>query len=140
MLTLAHAQTIIEGALVKAQDLGLKPLSIFVLDARGVVKASVAQDGTSLKRNEIALAKASGAISLGVSSRKLEVMAKDRPHFMQGAVSAVGGALVPVAGGVLVADSDGAIIGAVGISGDTSDNDEAAGVAGIEKAGLKAVI
>ena len=137
MLTLNHAQTIIEGALAKASELGLKPLSVYVLDARGVVKASAAQDGTSLRRNDVAFAKANGAIAMGVSSRKLEAMAKERPHFMEGAVGVLDGKLVPVAGGVLIADDKGAVIGAVGISGDTSDNDEAAAVAGIEKSGLK---
>ena len=136
MLNLKQAQAIIDGAIAKAGDLSLKPLSIFVLDARGVVKASAAQDGTSLKRNEVAYAKAHGSIAMGVSSRKLEAMAKERPHFLQGAVPAIGGALVPVAGGVLIADGQGAVIGAIGISGDTSDNDEAAAVGGIENVGL----
>lgn len=140
MLTLNHAQTIIEGAFARASGLGLKPLSIYVLDARGVVKASAAQDGTSLRRNDVAFAKANGSIAMGVSSRKLESMAKERPHFIESAVGVLGGKLVPVAGGVLIADQSGAIIGSVGISGDTSDNDEAAAVAGIEKASLKAVI
>lgn len=139
MLRLEKAQLIIEGAIAKAMELQLKPLSIFVLDARGAVKAAVAQDGTSLRRNDVALAKASGALGLGVSSRKLEAMAKERPHFMDGLTATLGN-LVPVAGGVLVEDDAGRLVGAVGISGDTSDNDEAAAVAGIEKAGFKAVI
>jgi len=76
---------------------------------------------------------------MGVGSRALNGAAEARPHFVQGANGAFGGALVPVPGGVLIADADGAIIGAVGISGDNSDNDEAAAVAGIEAACLTPV-
>jgi len=140
MLSLDQANAIVSGALEKASSLGLNPLSVTVLDARGAVKAAAAQDGTALNRSDIAYGKALGAIGLGVSSRKLEAMAKDRPHFMESAIAALKGHVVPVPGGVLIADGSGSVIGAVGISGDTSDNDEAACVAGIEKAGLKAVI
>ena len=140
MLTLEHAMTIATTALEKGKELGLNPLAVVVLDARGAVKATLAQDGTSLNRADIAYGKARGAIGLGVSSRKLEAMAKDRPHFMESAVASLKGHVVPVPGGVLIADGSGAIIGSVGISGDTSDNDELAAVTGIEKAGLKAVI
>jgi uncharacterized protein GlcG (DUF336 family) len=87
---------------------------------------------------EVAFAKAFGAISIGPSSRQLEQMALDRPHFMAGVIGAVGGPVVPVAGGVVVLDAEGNRIGAVGVSGDTSDNDESAALAGIEAAGLGA--
>lgn len=138
MLTLAQAQTILSAALAQAASRSLKPLCIAVMDARGAQKAFAAQDGTSLKRGEIALGKANGALALGVGSRALHKMALERPYFVEAATHAAGGSLVPVPGGVLIRGADGALLGAVGISGDTSDNDEAAACAGIEAAGLKA--
>jgi uncharacterized protein GlcG (DUF336 family) len=138
MLTLAQAQTILQTALAHAEAAGFKPLAIAVLDARGAQKAFAAQDGTSLKRGEIALGKAHGVVALGLGSRALHKMALDRPYFVEAATHAVGGSLVPVPGGVLIRSPEGALLGAVGISGDTSDNDEAAACAGITAAGLKA--
>jgi uncharacterized protein GlcG (DUF336 family) len=135
-LTLDHAQTIVTAALKTARDKGFKPLSVVVYDDRGALKAAASEDGTSLKRAEIALGKAYGALSLGVGSRAIHKMATDRPYFVAAASHVVGGLLVPVPGGVLIKDTAGAILGAVGISGDTSDNDEAAATAGIEAAGL----
>lgn len=137
MLTLDQAQTIAKAALAHAAQHDLKPLAIAVLDARGAQKLFLAQDGTSLKRGEIALGKAHGAVALGVGSRALHKMALDRPYFVEAATHAVGGSLVPVPGGVLIRSPEGALLGAVGISGDTSDNDEICAVAGIEAAGLK---
>lgn len=137
MLTLSHAQTILATALSHAELAGFKPLAIAVLDARGAQKAFVAQDGTSLKRGEIALGKAHGAVAMGVGSRALHKMALDRPYFVEAATHAVGGSLVPVPGGVLIQDGA-TLLGAIGISGDTSDNDEMCAIAGIEAAGLKA--
>lgn len=136
MLTLAQAQTILSAALAHADTAGLKPLAIAILDARGAGKAFVAQDGTSLKRGEIAHGKAHGAVALGVGTRALHKMALERPYFIEAATHAVGGALVPVPGGVLIREASGALLGAIGISGDTSDNDEAAALAGIAAAGL----
>lgn len=138
MLTLDQARTILDGAFAHAAEAGFKPLAVVVLDARGVQKAFAAQDGTSLKRGEIALGKAHGVVALGVGARALHKMALDRPYFVEAATHAVGGLLVPVPGGVLVRDANGALLGAVGISGDTSDNDEAAALAGIAAAGLEA--
>lgn len=136
MLTLAQAQTILSAALAHAGTAGLKPLAIAILDARGAGKAFVAQDGTSLKRGEIAHGKAHGAVALGAGTRALHKMALERPYFIEAATHAVGGALVPVPGGVLIREASGALLGAIGISGDTSDNDEAAALAGIAAAGL----
>jgi uncharacterized protein GlcG (DUF336 family) len=137
-LTLQAAQTILTKALAQGRASNLKPLAIVVLDAHGVIKAFAAEDGTSLKRGDIAIAKASGAMAMGIGSRSLEKIAKERPHFIAAASHVIGGGgLVPVAGGVLIKNAAGAIIGAVGVSGDTSDNDELAAIAGIEAAGLK---
>ncbi len=137
-LSLSAAQTIIEGALAHAGSNGLKSLSVVVLDARGSLKAAASQDGASLKRAEVAMGKAYGAVAFGMGSRTIAKMAEDRPHFIAAATHAVGGSLVPVPGGVLIRDGSGALLGAVGISGDTSDNDEAAAAAGIKAAGLTA--
>lgn len=137
MLTLAQAQTILSAALADARKGGFKPLAVAVYDGRGALRAFAAEDGTSLKRAEIAKGKAYGALSLGVGSRAINKMALERPHFISAAVQAVGGLLIPVPGGVLIRDAAGEIVGAVGISGDTSDNDEAAAMAGIAAAGLK---
>ncbi len=135
-MDLAAAQKIVEAALAYAVEHQLKPLAIGVLDARGALKAFAAQDGVSLKRGEIALGKANGAIALGMGSRALFKRAEQQPFFIAAATAAVGGSLVPVPGGVLV-KQDGALVGVVGISGDTSDNDEAAALAGIAAAGYQ---
>ncbi|GGF75811.1 hypothetical protein GCM10007301_39720 [Azorhizobium oxalatiphilum] len=135
-LSLAQAQTILAAALEKATALQLSPLAVAVLDGRGALKAFASQDGTSLKRGEIALGKANGALALGTGSRSLFRRAKDQPFFIAAATAATGGSLVPVPGGVLIRDKDGKVMGVVGISGDTSDNDEACAVAGIAAAGL----
>ena len=137
-MKLELAQKIIAGALAHGRAQKFKPLAVAVLDTRGAVKAFAAEDDTSLKRFEIASGKAHGAIAMGLGSRTLGKMAAERPHFIAAVTHAVGGSLVPVPGGVLVRDGAGTLLGAVGISGDTSDNDEAAAVAGIQSAGCKA--
>jgi uncharacterized protein GlcG (DUF336 family) len=136
LLTLAKANQIIDAAFAKAKSAGLKPLSVVVLDAGGHVTAFQRQDGSSMMRFEIASGKAFGALAVGMGSRKIEVLAKERPHFMEGLSGVTGGKVVPVPGGVLIR-SGGQIVGAVGITGDTSDNDELAAVAGIEAAGFE---
>jgi uncharacterized protein GlcG (DUF336 family) len=130
-LTLAAAQTIFSAALAEGRAKGMNALAICILDERGAIKLSASEDGTSLKRGDIARGKAMGAISLGVGSRAIARMASERPHFISAATHAIGGALIPVAGGVLIRDSAKAIIGSIGVSGDTS-----AAMAGIAAAGL----
>ncbi len=115
---------------------GFDPLAVLVLDARGVPKAFAAEDGTSLRRFEIAQGKAHGALAFGLGSRELARRAAERPQFMAAVTHAVGGFLVPVPGGVLIRDAGKRILGVVGVSGDTSDNDEAAALAGVAAAGL----
>jgi uncharacterized protein GlcG (DUF336 family) len=129
------AKQILENVQAAARKRGFQPLAIAVLDERGAIRALMAEDGTSTKRSEIAIGKAHGAIALGIGSRD---MAKRAPHFLAAVTHAVGGMLVPVPGGVLVRDDKGAIHGAVGVSGDTSDSDEAAAIDGIQGAGLVA--
>lgn len=141
-LTLAQAQAIVATALAKAAELGLKPLTVAVLDAGGHLKALARQDGSSTLRPEMAVGKARGAISLGLGSRAIFKRAQEQPYFVQALNGLAGGSLVPVPGGVLIrAREDGGggeIVGAVGITGDTSDNDEACAVAAIEAAGFSA--
>lgn len=135
-ITLAQAQAVVAAALAEARRLSLKPLVVAVLDARGAYKALAAEDGTSLRRAEIAHGKAYGALGMGLGSRAIAARAEQQPPFVAAVTHAFGGALVPVPGGVLVRDAGGALLGAVGASGDTSDNDEKAVVAGITAAGL----
>ena len=130
-----NAQTIVKTALAFAREKKMKPLAVAVLDARGALKAFAAEDGTSLKRAAIAEGKAYGAVALGVASRSIGKMAKERPQFIAAATHVVE-KLIPVAGGVLIKDEAGKIIGAVGVSGDTSDNDEAVALIGIAAAKL----
>ncbi|WP_428485030.1 GlcG/HbpS family heme-binding protein [Rhodopila sp.] len=137
-LTLGKAQTIITAALAFSRQKSFKPMAVAVLDARGVLKAFSAEDGTSLRRAEIAIGKAHGALSMGVGSRALAKQAQERPQFIAAVTHAVGGSLIPVPGGVLIRGDDNSIIGAVGASGDVSDNDEAAVLAGLAEAGLTA--
>ena len=136
-LTLEQARTILAAALAKATEHGYKPLAVSVFDSRGALKAFGAQDGTSLKRGQIAMGKAEGALALGLGSRALSTMAVERPYFVAAATHVVGGSLIPVPGGVLIRAGT-VLLGAVGVSGDTSDNDETCAVAGIEAAGLEA--
>jgi uncharacterized protein GlcG (DUF336 family) len=137
-IDLNTAREVIAKARAHAQNSGYKPMTVVVLDAGGHVLAAEREDGASNKRFEIAFAKAHGAVSLGMGSRALMERAEQQPYFVVAATSAIGGALVPVPGGVLVRDGGGALVGAVGISGDASDNDEAAAIAGIEAAGFTA--
>jgi uncharacterized protein GlcG (DUF336 family) len=137
-LTLETARLILDAALAKAAELKLKPLAVAVLDARGCLKAFAAQDGTSLIRADIARGKAYGALALGMGSRAIARRAQDEPAFIAAVNALAGGALVPAAGGVLIEAADGEVLGAIGISGDASGNDEACALAGIAAADLRA--
>ena len=139
-LTLDTARSIIAGARAHGSQAGFKPLTVVVLDAGGHVVAVEREDGASMKRFEIGFGKAYGALSLGMGSRSIMGRAEQQAYFIAAVTSAVGGTLVPVPGGVLVRDEGGDLLGAVGVTGDTSDNDEAAAVAGIEGAGLTAQV
>ena len=136
-LTLDVAQKIVAVALERRRARGMKPLTIAVLDAGGHLIALAREDGTSTLRPEIAQGKANGAIAMGLGSRALFKRAQEQPFFIQAMNELAGGSLVPVPGGVLIRDDTG-IIGAVGITGDTSDNDEACAITAIKAAGLRA--
>lgn len=137
-LTLDQARAIVDGALAHGHGKGFKPLGVVVVDARGALRMAVVEDGNALLRADIAHGKAYGCIAVGVGGRTLNKMALDRPHFMAALGGLTRDRITPVPGGVLIRDAGGSLLGAVGISGDTSDNDELAAVAGIEAAGLKA--
>ena len=137
-ITLRKARTIIKAALAKGKELGLKPLAVIVLDAGGNVKAFEREDGASNYRFQVAHGKAHGAVGMGLGSRALFNRAEQQAYFVTAVNGLEGTSLVPVPGGVLVRDKRGNLMGGVGISGDTSDNDEACAVAGIEAAGLVA--
>jgi uncharacterized protein GlcG (DUF336 family) len=137
-LTLDVARKILDTALAKGVEKKLKPLVVTILDARGCVKISAAQDGASLLRGEIAHGKAYGALAMGMGSRALFQRAQEQAYFINAVNTLAQGRMVPVPGGVLILDGNGTLLGAVGVSGDTSDNDEICALAGIEAAGLKA--
>ncbi len=134
--TLAQANAIIAAALEQAAALKLKPLTVAVLDAGGHLLALQRQDGSSSLRPQIAMAKASGALALGVSSRRIGAMAEERPTFVAALAALAPHGILPAAGGVLIAGGGALPIGAVGITGDTSDNDEHCAKCGIEAAGF----
>lgn len=136
-LDLAVASAIVDAALAKGRAMRLQPLTVAVLDAGGCLVALKREDGSSLLRPDIAMGKAWGALGMGTGSRTIAARAAQAPAFVNALIGASGGRVVPVPGGVLVRTSDGATVGAVGVSGDTSDNDEACAVHAITLAGLK---
>ena len=133
---LETAKSITAGVRAAGRDHGLKPLTVVVLDAGGHVVSVEREDGSSNSRFEIAFGKAYGALALGMGSRSLMARAEQQAYFIAAAAAAIGGKLVPVPGGVLVKDATGAVVGCVGVSGDTSDNDELAAMAGITSVSL----
>jgi uncharacterized protein GlcG (DUF336 family) len=135
-ISLRKARTIVRKTLEKGREMKLNPLSVVVLDAGGHVKAFEREDGASPGRFGIAHGKAYGAVMLGIAGTAQMARADDQAYFMQAMNGLYGGKLVPVPGGVLVHDKKGQVIGAVGVTGDTSENDLAAALVGIESAGL----
>src|SRR5262245_56934459 len=123
-LTLSQANALIDAAFAKGTELGLKPLTVALLDPGGYLIAAQRQDTCSNVRVKLAQGKAAGALALGVSSRTIGKMAEDRPHFIAAVRELGEGGMVPVPGGVIVCDDAGTILGAVGVTGDTSDIDE----------------
>ena len=138
-LTLALANSIVQGALDKGLELELNPLTVAVLDAGGHLIAFARQDTASLLRPQIAIGKAASALALGVSSRTVATMAAERPGFIAGLGPIAPHGIIPAAGGLLIQGAEGAVIGAVGVTGDTSDQDELCALSGLSLAGLKAV-
>jgi uncharacterized protein GlcG (DUF336 family) len=137
-VTLAQASTIVDTALKKGRDTSCAPLTVAVLDAGGHLVAFKREDKSGLLRFDIAFGKAWGALGMGFGGRTLAGRAPKSQLFFTTLAAASGGRFVPVIGGILIRDAAGDVIGAVGISGDASENDEKCGMAGIEAAGLKA--
>ena len=135
-LNLAQSNALIDAAFAKGAELGLKPLTVTVHDPGGHLIACQRQDGASNMRVKLAGGKACGALALGVSSRTIGDMALDRPHFVAAVDTMSEGGMVPAAGGVIVCGADGTVLGAIGVTGDTSDNDEACALAAIAALGL----
>lgn len=135
-LTLARANRMINQAFAHAAEKHYKPLACVIMDAGGNIKAFKSQDGASNGRFDVASGKARGALAVGTGSRWLDAQAASRPHFLAGLASVIEGGIVPVAGGVLAKDANGYVVAAIGISGDTSDADEACAVAAIEGVNL----
>ena len=137
-VTLAQASAIVDATLKKARELKQMPQTVIVLDAGGHVVCAKREDGSGIIRFELAVGKAYGALGMGWGTRTMMERAAQNPNFLTAVVAASGGRMVPNPGGVLIRDAGNKIIGSVGISGDTGDNDEIIAVAGIEAAGLKA--
>ena len=137
MLTLTQAQAIIQAALARSQAENFKPMAIAVLDESGHLKAFAREDGASMFRFEVAQAKAWGAIGMGVSSRTLAQRAKDNPNFFVSLAATAQGKFLPQTGAVLIHSESGQLLGAVGASGGTGDEDELICIAGIESVGLR---
>ena len=135
-ISLRKARTIIRKSLEKGREMELKPLSVVVLDAGGHVIAFEKEDGAAPGRFAIAHGKAYGAVMLGMSGSAQMARAEQQAYFMAAVNGVYGGQVVPVPGGILVRDKKGSVIGAVGVTGDTSENDAEAGLAGIASAGL----
>ena len=135
-VSLEQSQVIVGAALAHGVEQGFAPLTVAVLDRGGVLVALGRQDGSGNLRPDIAVAKASGVLALGIPNRAIAKRAADSPEFFTSVVALAGGKILSVPGGVLLRDGDGQLLGAVGVTGDLSLNDEAAAVAGIEAAGL----
>ncbi len=137
-LTLQIANQIIAAALAKSKECGYKPMGIAVLDASGNLKAFASEDGASMFRFEIARGKAWGAVGMGVSSGTLAKRAKENPNFFVALAATAEGKFLPQPGAVVIKDAQGNVIGAVGASGGTGEEDEAICTAGVQAAGFTA--
>ncbi|MCW2710120.1 MAG: GlcG protein [Marmoricola sp.] len=137
-MKLTHADAIADATLQHARRMDAAPLTVVVLDPGGHVVALKREDGSGILRPEIAIAKAYGAVGMGMSSRELAGRAEKQPVFFGTLAAASGGRLAPAPGGVLVRDAAGVLLGAVGVSGDVSDVDEECAVRGIDAVGLVA--
>lgn len=135
-LTMSVADLIVDKALEKGRELKLAPLTVIVLDAGGQTKVLKREDGSSLMRPEIAMGKAWGTLGMGFGGRDLARRAAKAPAFFGALSDMSGGRMVPVPGGVLIRSETGEILGAVGVTGDLSENDEVCAVHGIRLAGL----
>lgn len=135
-MPLAIAEGIVTASLAAGREAGLLPLAVAVLDVGGNLVVAKREDGAGVLRVDIAIGKAWGALGMGISSRTIRDRLKERPAFQSALAAASGGRFIPVPGGVLVVSSSGEVVGAIGISGDASDRDEYAAIAGVRGSGL----
>ncbi len=138
-INLETATTIVEAAHRYGTEQGFNPLTVAVLDPGGAIVALGRQDGSGYLRPDLAVGKANGVLALGMTNRAIAARAADSPEFFTSVAGLAGGKIFSVPGGVFVRDGDGTLLGAVGVTGDASLNDEAAAVAGIESVGLVAI-
>ncbi len=136
-LTLKQSCAIADAVLEKAHELKFKPLTVAVLDAGGHLLVLKREDGSSIMRPQIAQAKAWGSLAMGMGGRSLAARAASHPSFVAALSDISGGRMAPVPGGVLLLDAEENVLGAVGVSGDSSDNDETCAISAIERAGFK---
>ncbi|QYK40076.1 MAG: heme-binding protein [Paracoccaceae bacterium] len=139
-ITIRKARTILKATLAKGREMNLKPLAVAVLDAGGHPIAFEREDGSAPGRFDLARGKAYGCLMLGLGGKAINARAESQPYFVQAMNGLYEGRFVPVMGGVLVRDAKGNVVGAVGVTGDTSENDAAAAAVGIEAAGLVAEV
>ena len=130
-LTLQQALTIAQTTLAEGEKHGFLPLAVAVLDNAGQPLAILRDERTSLNRADIAIGKAAGCLAMGFGGRELAKRAAAMPHFITAVGSIFPKGLIPVPGGVLIRDASGKLLGAIGVSGDSSDNDEVCALAGI---------
>lgn len=140
MITIAKARRIIKTTLARGREMNLKPLAVVVLDAGGHVIAFEREDRSAPGRFDLARGKAHGCVMLGLGGKAINARAESQPYFVQAMNGLYDGKFVPVMGGVLVRDTRGTVLGAVGVTGDTSENDAACAAAGIEAAGFTAEV
>lgn len=137
-ISLDAANKIIDATIKKSREMNLKPMTAIVLDTGGHLVSFQREDNSGNVRYEVALGKAYASLGLGKSTRSVREQAMGRPHFSQALSEISQGRFIPVLGGILIRDGDGALVGALGVTGDTEENDEIAGIAGIEASGLAA--
>ncbi|MGZ5768471.1 MAG: GlcG/HbpS family heme-binding protein [Caldimonas sp.] len=136
-LSLAQANAIVDAALRAAREAGHQPMAVVVLDAAGHLKAAQREDGASMFRVDVATGKAWAAVGMGAASRTLAQRAKDNPNFFVALAATAHGRFLPQTGAVLIRDAAGTVLGGVGASGGTGDEDEAICIAGVLAAGLQ---
>ena len=136
-LTLGQANSLIEAALAAARQAGHKPMAVAVLDEAGHLKAAQREDGASMLRIDIAMGKAWASVGMGASSRALAERAKGNPNFFTSLAATAHGRFLAQTGAVLIKDDSGVVLGAVGASGGTGDEDEAICMAGVLAVGLQ---
>lgn len=137
-ISLDAANKIVDATMRKSREMELKPMTAIVLDPGGHLVSFQREDKSGNIRYEIALGKAYACLGVGKSSRSVREQAMGRPHFSQALTEVSHGRFMPVLGGILIRDGEGNLVGALGVTGDTEENDEIAGIAGIEAAGLTA--